>query len=190
MHRLICSFVVRIRQKQVFSWRGSFRVITIVLKADKSWRIMHFCNFSGDHWWPLAALVKNLKANFLQMTVKTYHWLPKREIQIHTSTLPHRLVVKPELLDGKHACNCKKNKLNEPQHDKTSKMTCVPGEDSDQTGQPCLINLRCPHEETGSIATHWVHSEDSDQTGWMPRLIWVFAGRTCHLLVLSYAGPM
>ena len=47
------------------------------------------------------------------------------------------------------------------------------------------------------VATHWVHSEDSDQTGWMPRLIysedsdqtgrmprliWVFAGHTCHFV--------
>ena len=30
----------------------------------------------------------------------------------------------------------------------------------------------------GSLPTHWAHSEDSDQTGWMPRLIWVFAGRS------------
>ena len=30
------------------------------------------------------------------------------------------------------------------------------------------------------IATHWAHSEDSCQTGWMPRLIWVFAGYTDH----------
>ena len=37
----------------------------------------------------------------------------------------------------------------------------------------------------GSLATHWAHSEDSDQTGRMPRLIWVFAGRTVTLLVLS-----
>ena len=29
-----------------------------------------------------------------------------------------------------------------------------------------------------SCPTHWAHSEDSNQTGWMPRLIWVFAGRT------------
>ena len=36
-----------------------------------------------------------------------------------------------------------------------------------------------------SLATHWAHSEDSDQTGRMPRLIWVFAGRTCHFLILS-----
>ena len=36
-----------------------------------------------------------------------------------------------------------------------------------------------------SLATHQAHSEDSDQTGRMPRLIWVFAGRTVILLVLS-----
>ena len=31
-----------------------------------------------------------------------------------------------------------------------------------------------------SLATHWVHSEDSDQTGQTPRLIWVFAGYTSY----------
>ena len=31
-----------------------------------------------------------------------------------------------------------------------------------------------------SLATYWAHSEDSDQTGRMPRLTWVFAGRTGH----------
>ena len=40
----------------------------------------------------------------------------------------------------------------------------------------------------GSLATHWAHSEDSDQTGWMPRLIWVFAGCTLIMLVLSCRG--
>ena len=33
-----------------------------------------------------------------------------------------------------------------------------------------------------------VDSEDSDQTGRMPRLIWVFAVRTLSLLVLSWSG--
>ena len=42
----------------------------------------------------------------------------------------------------------------------------------------------------GSLATHWVHSEDSDQTGWMPRLIWVLAGCTVILLVLSRGGSI
>ena len=48
-----------------------------------------------------------------------------------------------------------------------------------------------------SLCTQWVakdpsflhaDSEDSDQTGRMPRLIWVFAGRTTTLLVLSWGG--
>ena len=44
----------------------------------------------------------------------------------------------------------------------------------------------------GSLATctHCAHSEDSDQTGRMPRLIWVFAGRTPILLVLSWGGSI
>ena len=38
--------------------------------------------------------------------------------------------------------------INEPQHEKNSKMTCTPSEDSDQPGhRPSLISLRCPHEE-------------------------------------------
>ena len=40
----------------------------------------------------------------------------------------------------------------------------------------------------GSLATHWAHSEDSDQTGQMHRLTRVFAGRTVILLVLSRGG--
>ena len=34
----------------------------------------------------------------------------------------------------------------------------------------------------GSLTTHWALSKDSDQTGRMPRLIWVFAGHTCHFV--------
>ena len=40
------------------------------------------------------------------------------------------------------------------------------------------------------LATHWVHSQDSDQTGRMPRLIWVFAGHTVIFLVLSWDGSL
>ena len=31
-------------------------------------------------------------------------------------------------------------------------------------------------------ANHWAHREGSDQTGRMPRLLWVFAGCTCHFV--------
>ena len=34
--------------------------------------------------------------------------------------------------------------------------------------------------KVGSLAAHKAHSEDSDQTGWKPRLTWVFAGHTDH----------
>ena len=39
-----------------------------------------------------------------------------------------------------------------------------------------------------SSATYWVHSEDTDQTGRMPRLIWVFAGHIVILFVLSWGS--
>ena len=60
---------------------------------------------------------------------------------------------------------------------------CAPGEDSDQPGHPLSA-----WRKLGSLATQWAHREDSNQTGRMPRLIWVFAGRTVILLVLSCRG--
>ena len=43
-------------------------------------------------------------------------------------------------------------------------------------------------QKLGSLATHWRHSEESDQTVWMSRLIWNFAGCTVILLVLPWDG--
>ena len=51
-----------------------------------------------------------------------------------------------------------------------------------------LESLLSAWRKLGSLATHWAHSEGSDQTGRMPRLIWVFAGRIVILLVLSWDG--
>ena len=67
-----------------------------------------------------------------------------------------------------------------PQHDKTNKMACATTDDSDQPGYPpSLISLR----SIGSSAAHWGHCENSDQTGRMPRLIWVFTGSPYHFVV-------
>ena len=49
-------------------------------------------------------------------------------------------------------------------------------------------SLGCLHEE--SLATYWAHSKDSDKTGQMPRLIWVFTGPRVILLVLSWGGSI
>ena len=77
--------------------------------------------------------------------------------------------------------------LNEPRHDKTNKMSVRPAKTQISLG------IR-PVWSESSLCAQWVakdprflhaDSEDSDQTGRMPRLIWVFAGRTLTLLVLS-----
>ena len=69
-------------------------------------------------------------------------------------------------------------------HDKTNKMACAPSEDSDQPGHPPVWSesSQSARRKLGPLATHWANSKDSGQTGRMPRLICVFAGRTFHLV--------
>ena len=82
------------------------------------------------------------------------------------------------------------NPLLEPPHDKTNKMTVRPAKTQISLG------IR-PVWSESSLCAHWVakgpsflhaDSEDSDQTGRMPRLIWVFDGRNAIMLVLSRGG--
>ena len=79
---------------------------------------------------------------------------------------------------------------NELKHDKTNKMSMLPAKTQVSLGiRPVSSeSLLCAWRNLLSLATHWVHSEDSDQTGQMPRLIWVFAGCTAISLVLSSRG--
>ena len=65
-----------------------------------------------------------------------------------------------------------------------------PSENSDQPGHPpsLIRSSLSAWRKLRSLATHWMCNEDSDQTGRMPRLIWVFTGHTVILLVLSWGG--
>ena len=56
------------------------------------------------------------------------------------------------------------------------------------TSTQSYLSLHCPHISFRSLATHWPHSEDFDQTWRMTMLIWVFAGLHAILLVLSWGG--
>ena len=81
------------------------------------------------------------------------------------------------------ACN-----INEPPHDKPTISLCVQQRlrsawTSAQSDQSSLSAWR----KLVSLATHWAQSK-TDQTGRMSRLIWVFAGCTLILLVLSWGG--
>ena len=80
-------------------------------------------------------------------------------------------------------CDQYATNIIEPPHDKTNKMACAPSD------PPSLIRVFAVRMKKAGIFTYpWAHSEDSDQTGRMPRLIWVFAGRTVILFVLSWGG--
>ena len=61
----------------------------------------------------------------------------------------------------------------EPRHYKTNKMACAPSLIWVFAVAQCVAkDLSFLHADR----------EDSDQTGWMPRLIWVFTGCTCHFV--------
>ena len=73
---------------------------------------------------------------------------------------------------------------SEPPHNKTNEMSVRPAKTQISLG------IR-PVWSESSLCAQWVAkdptflhagSEGSDQTGRMPRLIWVFAGRTCHFV--------
>ena len=77
-----------------------------------------------------------------------------------------------------------KTLINEPPHDKTNKVIVRP------VKTRISLGIR-PVWSESSLCTQWVakdhsflhaDSKDSDQTGRMPRLIWVFAGCTCHFV--------
>ena len=91
-----------------------------------------------------------------------------------------------------HCLNFRDKNLcpNEPRHDKTNKVSVRPAKTQISLG------IR-PVWSESSLCAQWeakdprflhADSEDSDQTGRMPRLIWVFAGRTLTSLVLSCCG--
>ena len=65
-------------------------------------------------------------------------------------------------------------------HDKTNKMTVHPAKTQISLGISLVWSESSLSvwRKLGSLATHWVHSEDS----WMPRQIWVFVGRTGHFV--------
>ena len=82
--------------------------------------------------------------------------------------------------------------ITEPRHDKTNNMAVRPVKTQISLGI-CPVwseSSLSAWRKLGSLATHWAHSEDSDQTGQMPRLIWVFTGCTLILLVLSCHGSI
>ena len=83
-----------------------------------------------------------------------------------------------------------KNTVNEPPRDKTNKVSVRPAKtqislDIHPVWSESLLGAQWVAKDRSFLHSD---SKDSDQTGRMPRLIWVFAGRTVILLVLTWGG--
>ena len=81
-------------------------------------------------------------------------------------------------------------KIIELRHDKTNKMSVHPAKTQINLGiRPVWSeSLLCAQRVAKYPSFLHADSENSDQTGRIPRLIWVFARRTLILLVLSCRG--
>ena len=88
------------------------------------------------------------------------------------------------------------NLIIEPPHDKTNKMSVHPAKTQIRLGRS--ESLLSAWRKLGSLATHWAHSKDSDQTGqsdWADaqadlRLRWAhshFVGFVMRRLILSWS---
>ena len=79
------------------------------------------------------------------------------------------------IMRSKISLNFFSSQEKEPPHVKTNNVVVHPAK-----------TLLSAWRKLGSLATHWAHREDSDQTGQKPRhppsLIWVFAGRIYHFV--------
>ena len=115
--------------------------------------------------------------------------LSKFQWLLDVQTYEHNVLILPWRLSDFHV-RCHIHEEIESRHDKTNKMTVRPAKTQISMG------IRLVWSES-SLCAQWVakdprflhaDSEDSDQTGQMPRLIWVFAGRTLILLILSCRG--
>ena len=86
---------------------------------------------------------------------------------------------------------CFSDNTYEPRHDKTNEVSVRPAKTQISLAiRPVWSVLLCAQWVAKDPSFLHTDSEDSDQTGWMPRLIWVFAGNTTTLLVLSWGGSI
>ena len=158
-----CTFVVRIWHKQVFSWCGSYK--TQVLSWHSSLIVDIFSVILQNYFSSAASQTCHVKDT-------QYETLPS--YMIITSHLPVLA------FNHKSKCQVQMSRLMT----KPTKWLVHPAKTQ------ITLGVR-PDWSESSLCAHWVakdpmflhaKSEDSDQTGQMPRLIWVFVGCTCHFV--------
>ena len=135
--------------------------------------------------WTHYSMVEPHSSNFRVITTKFLCVRISRKFMVCTHGVRNRSVIQKIIKPKKQTrLNCTplysfyiKNIINEPTHDKTNKMTCMPNEDIRQSDQSSLCALWVIKDRS-----FFMWTAKTDQTGQMPRLIWVFAGCTCHFV--------
>ena len=133
----------------------------------------------------------NIRWKYIYVSDEAKHWVyPRTGTQIpslftgrsiESFSLGHYVAVYSSVVE--HVSLFKKN-LNRPMTKKKNKWPVRPAKTQ------ISLSIRPVWSESslsawrnlGSLATRSAHSEGSDQTGRVPRLIWVFAGRTSHFV--------
>ena len=70
-------------------------------------------------------------------------------------------------------------------HEKANKLECTTHEDPNEPGKPpslVFAGVFAVGMEAAKILSYFLHSEDSDQTGQLPKLILLFPGRTSYFV--------
>ena len=96
-------------------------------------------------------------------------WNDSNTVEKDAKTANHPSIYNPETVTS----------TAESEYDKTNTMTCATSELYYQPWHPRSLIHR-------SLVTHKAHSDDSDQTGWMLRLILFLSG--CHQYVAKDPG--
>ena len=137
-------------------------------------------------WWDLSSLLVLMGFKYLILiycaTTNSVFWKNVLSILTASSKVFHELL---QILHLRKTILICSNSWN-----KTNKMIVRPAKTQISLGiRPVWSEfLLSAWRKLGSLATHWAYSEDSEQTGRMARLIWVFTGCTVILLVLSWGG--
>ena len=168
MRRLICTFVVRISIKQVFSWHVSKRLMFPGIWLQYVYQLTYSSfgkkkkNTLNFHW---SIFLGNLNEIF-RLDIHVHVIISSMQYSKHI-----RKYQTVEDLSSKWDCTWQ-NQQNDlcAQRRFTSAWAFT---QSDQSSLSTWRNL-------GSLGALWAHSEDSDQTRQMPRLIWVYIGCTGH----------
>ena len=186
MRRLICAFIVRIWHKQVFLWHGSLKILFRITwwpsagKELSPWLSTHvvfiLCCLNYICSFPFRCLGQDVESDCIGSWSLPFSFT---FFKLRIVTAFFFSILNFSDLYGNHL-------PNERPHNKTSKMTC-----------PAMTQISLgirPVWSESSLCAQWVaedpvflhvDSQDSDQTGWMPKLIWVFGRCIVILLVLS-----